>query len=564
MSSAEMKRTNKRSPRLNTHSRRRFLCSSIKATLGSGVFAEHVFPFWKLGRPQPEVTKIWIDLEDVVGEINPNLYGHFIEHVGRCVYDGIWVGENARIPNERGLRLDAIRALQQIKAPVLRWPGGCFADAYHWKDGIGPRDKRSKRWNLWWEQYETNAFGTAEFMQLCRRTSAEPYLSINVGTGSVEEATQWVEYCNSNKDTELTRLRADHGQSEPYGVRYWGIGNENWGCGGLYDPESYAEEYLRYALYLKHWIWPSSGLSATPVEVIAVGHTRDDWNQAFLEKVRNRVELVDHLSIHHYLRLHASQPLRTPSGGPPSQGDVNFSDQDYYLLVGRINDLERYIRDAIGLIQYYVAGRKKVGLVVDEWGVWHPPATFETGFYQQSTLRDAVIAGSVLNLLNSYCREIVMANLAQAFNVLHAIGLTRDSQMLLTPTFHVFNMYRLHQRAKLLHSRTEASTYELEVDGRKVVREAINISASLKGERLLLTIVNEHLNRELECEVELRGGSARSAKGSRLWSPNVRDHNRFEDPDRVKPSEFEVEVRATPFRIQLPAHSVNAIEIQIG
>lgn len=548
-------------------SRRNFLRSSVLATVGGvatlALASRSLSAFSATGL-QPSRGKIWVDVEDVIGDINRNLYGHMAEHVGRLVYDGIWVGENSSIPNDGGIRNEAIEALRRLRAPVIRWPGGCFADAYHWQDGIGPREKRPRRWSLWWEQYEPNSFGTDEFLRFCRLVGAEPYISINVGTGSVSEALHWVEYCNSDKDTDYTRQRAANGHPEPYGVRYWGVGNETWGCGGLYKPDDYAREYLRYAVYLKHWLWPSKGLSAVPLELIAVGHTSGDWNQVFLEEVRNWPPLIDHLSIHHYFRRQPGQPLNMPADGIPEEGDVKFSDKDYYGLVSRTADMERYIRDAVDLINYYFAGRKKVGLIVDEWGTWHPQATFETGFYQQNTLRDAIMAGSVLNLFNSRCRDITMANIAQAFNILHAIGLTKGPQMVLTPTFHVIEMYIPHQEAKLVRTRIETPSYEVEDGTRKTAREAVNVSGSLSQHRLLLTVVNEHLTRDIEFEVELRGARPRSATGRRLTSPDVRDHNTFENPGRVRPTTFTPGLRGSELRLQLPAHSVNAIDIELG
>ena len=466
--------------------------------------------------PQSKTGKIWIDVEEVIGEINKNIYGHFLEHVGRCVYDGTWVGEKSAIPNDGGIRRDAIETLRRLRAPVVRWPGGCFADTYHWRDGVGPRAQRPKRWNLWWESYEPNAFGTDEFIQYCRAVGADPYLSINVGTGSVPEALDWLEYCNSDKDTDNARLRAAHGHAKPHGVRYWGVGNENWGCGGVYDPKDYAREYLRYAMYLKRWFWPSKGLSAVPIELIAVGHTGPDWNQIFLEQVRNSLPLLDHLSIHRYFRLQDGQSLNMPGGGLPEWSATQFSDDQYYLLVGRIRQLEQDIQEALNLIDYYVAGRKKIGLIVDEWGTWHPEATFESGFYQQNTLRDAIMAASVFNLFNSRCRNIVMANIAQAFNILQAVGLTRDSQMILTPTFHVHEMYLPHQGAKLVRSRIETPRYEVRDGARRHSRDAVNISVSLKTNRLFLTAVNEDLAQDLDFEITVRGGNrrARPAGGS--------------------------------------------------
>ena len=549
-----------------TRGRRKFLRSATLAalaTIADSLLPLGSFPPYRV-EAQTKAGTIWIDVGEIIGEINKNIYGHMAEHVGRAVYDGIWVGKNSPIPNEEGFRRDAIQALRRLKATQMRWPGGCFGDTYHWKDGIGPGERRPKQWNLWWEQYETNAMGTDEFIRLCRLIGAEPYISLNVGTGSVAEAMEWVEYCNSDKDTQAARLRAANGNSMPYNVRYWGVGNENWGCGGLYDAAEYAREYLRYALYLKHWIWPSRGISAVPLELIAVGHTQRDWNQIFLEKVRDWLPLVDHLSIHHYFRVYPGQPLNMPGGTPPAPGDVQFSDNEYYLLLSRVDELKKHIQDAVDLIGYYTAGRKKIGLVIDEWGAWHPLAVFENGFYQQNTMRDALIAGSVLNLFHHRCREITMANLAQAFNVLQSIGLTQKAQMVLTPTFYALEMYRQHQGAKVVRSRVDTPSYEFQEGGRKVARNSVNVSASLKQNQLFLTAVNEDLSRDLEFEIVVQGAKAQKTTGVRLWSASVREHNTFDRPEAVKPISFQPELNGSVFRVQLPAHSLSAIQVELA
>ena len=547
--------------------RREFLRASAMAVTGGAAAMTFNNPRFAvkgmMGYQQPQPGRIIIDVEDVEGEINRNIYGHMIEHVGRAVYDGTWVGEASPTPNENGIRKDAVEILRRLQAPVVRWPGGCFADAYHWQDGVGPKEKRPKRRNLWWIQDEPNSFGTDEFMRFCRLVGAEPYLSINVGTGSVREALSWLEYCNSDKDSDYTRLRVANGHAAPYAVRYWGVGNENWGCGGLFTPDDYAREYLRYALYLKHWMWPTKGISATPIELIAVGHTAEKWNQTFLETARNSLHLVDNLSIHHYYR-DSTQSLETPPGGIPSSGDIRFNDQEYYSMVNRTSEMERHIQNAVDLIGYYTAGRKKIGLIIDEWGTWHPQATFETGFYQQNTLRDAIIAGSTLNLFNRQCRNVVMANLAQAFNVLQSVGLTKEAITVLTPTFFVMEMYRNHQGARLVRSRVIAPDSEAERGAPKPSREAVNVSSSMNRNRLLLTAVNESLTQDLEFIIELRGARPKSAKGTRLWSQDVREHNTFENPSQIKPVSFTPSLRPGEFRVQLTAHSVNAVEVELG
>lgn len=545
-----------------TRSRRDFLRSSCLGAAGSIALA---FPGLL---PPAQVAQrargsIWIYPDEILGVIHPNIYGHMAEHVGRLVYDGIWVGENSAVPNEAGLRKEAVSVLRRLKAPVMRWPGGCYADAYHWEDGVGPREKRPTRWSVWWETQESNAFGTDEFLRFCGLVGAAPYVSVNVGSGSVPEALHWLEYCNSGKDTAYTRMRAANGHAAPYGVRYWGIGNETWGCGGLFKPDDYAREYLRYALYFKHWFWPSTGLSAIPVELIAVGHTAPDWNQVFLEEVRNSLVLLDHLSIHHYFRLRPDQPLNAAPGAVSPSGDIQFSDGEYYLLLSRLDELKGYIEDAVVLLKYYVAGRKKVGLIVDEWGTWHPQATFETGFSQQNTLRDAIMAGSVLNLLNSRCQDISMANIAQSFNVLQAVGLTKGAQVVLTPTFYAMEMFVQHQGSKLLRSRIQTPSYQMEDGSRRMTREAVNISASLNGKHIFLTAVNEDLAQDIEFQVGVQGANIKGATGRRLWSEDVREHNTFENPEQVKTAAYSPVLKSNDLRVELPAHSVSAIDIEL-
>ncbi|MEM2527224.1 MAG: alpha-L-arabinofuranosidase C-terminal domain-containing protein, partial [Candidatus Bathyarchaeia archaeon] len=344
-----------------------------------------------------------VRLYERIDVIDPKIFGHFIEHLGRCIYPGIWVGKDSNIPNEDGLRRDVVEAFKSVRAPIIRWPGGCFADAYHWEDGIGPVNLRPRRLNIWWGGEESNEFGTDEFIKLCRVVGAEPYICVNVGSGSPSEALAWLEYCNYVGNTKYARLRAENGHPEPYNVIYWGVGNENWGCGGSFDPVYYAWEYRRFATFLKQ---------ADPrIKLIVCGHIFGDWNYRVMETLRNFIHLVDYLSIHYYFFRNQQR----------YGDDIKFTDEQYLNLLFDVQHLEYQIKQAIQAIDLFSEGRKDIGIAVDEWGVWHPQATNENGLYQQNTLRDAILAASVLNLFIKYSRKVKIANLAQAVNVLQSI-----------------------------------------------------------------------------------------------------------------------------------------------
>ena len=467
--------------------------------------------------------------------LEPNLYGHFIEHLGRCIYEGIWVGERSEIPNTRGIRSDVVAALRKMKAPVIRWPGGCFADDYHWRDGIGPREDRPRRLNYWWGGEEPNHFGTHEFIDLCRQVGAEPYVCLNVGSGSPAEAAAWMEYCNYGGQTTLARQRAANGHPEPFGVRYWGVGNENWGCGGRFAPEDYAREYRRFACYLR-------GRSGG-VELIACGHTTADWNHRFLEALGD-LGLLDHLSIHRYYNCGAA---------------VEFSEAEYYNLYARALEVEADIVRAAATLGAFNRTGRKIGIVVDEWGVWHPEARRENGLFQRGTLRDALVAASVLDAFHRQAHRLSMANIAQAINVLQAVCQTDGEAMWLTPTWHVFEFYKSH--GGNLRARCEfhgVGTIEARgADGRVVSLPMVSASASFDraGRRVVLTIHNRHLAETVDVRVKCPGVVER-ARGRVLTSQDVRDHNSRGAPRRVRPGRIELEVRRRGVVVVLPPHSL--------
>jgi len=481
-------------------------------------------------------------LDDSWGLINPNLYGHFIEHLGRCIEEGIWVGPESSIPNTEGLRNDTVAAFKALNPPVLRWPGGCFADLYHWEDGIGPRERRPRRVNAWWYKEEDNHFGTDEFLQFCRLTGAEPYICGNVGSGSPREMMNWVEYCNYGGDSHYARLRAQYGHPEPYGVKYWGVGNENWGCGGAYDPECYAREYRRYALYLRR-LDPS-------LQLIACGHTTRDWNLRFLETL-GRLDLLDHLSIHRYYGC---------------GHETEFTDQEYYDLYLRALQVDADIRRTEELLSFFGQGRF-IGLVVDEWGVWHPQAKNPDGLYQQNTLRDALVAASVLDVFNRWAAKVTMANLAQTVNVLQCVIQTEGAKMWLTPTYHVFSLYRPHQGATSLRVDLECDSVAVRnPEGRAASLPVLSASASRHGERgeLTLTVTNRHLTEPQEVAVRLRGEAALGE--GRQWvltAEDVRMVNRAEQPEAVVPTGSPFPPGKAEFTLVLPPKSLTTLVVPL-
>ncbi|MBP8129311.1 MAG: alpha-N-arabinofuranosidase [Candidatus Hydrogenedentes bacterium] len=491
--------------------------------------AIHLWP----GRPQ--------------ARISPNLYGHFAEHLGRCVYEGIWVGPSSRVPHVDGARLDVIAALKQLRAPVLRWPGGCFANNYHWRQGVGPAEKRPETVNLWWRQTEPNAFGTDEFMRFCRAAGAEPYLCCNVGTGSPREALEWLEYCNFGGDSSLARLRGGRGAA-PYSVRYWGIGNEAWGCGGRFSSADYAKEYVRFAGHMR--------ASDPAIELVACGasfgnrenEALNAWNHDFCQDMRH-ADLIDHLSIHRYF-----------SRG----GGVLFSDAEYRGVFADLLTLERDLTLTEAVLRYFYPG-KHVGIAVDEWGMRHPEATVENGLEQACTLRDAVVAGAVLNLLNRWAHRVTMANIAQMVNVLHCLAVTRDASLYLTPTYHVFDMTRRHMGASLVTHDVDAPSYDAHPVGFGNARSvsALSVSASVSGKRVHLSVANQTPDRDVETAIAVHEARLAGVAVRMLHAGDPRAVNTFDNPKQVVPRRVKVEPVKQELVFAFPRHSFTVFSLTL-
>ncbi len=413
-----------------------------------------------------------------IGTISPRLYGHFAEHLGRCCYDGLWIGHPRNdISQQNGFRDDVIQALQALPVPLLRWPGGCYAEHYHWRDGIGPASARPVRLGLscGLEVEDDNSLGTHEFLWLCGQLGAEPYLAANVCTGSPQEMCDWLEYCNSTIDTALTRLRTANGAPEPFAVKLWGVGNENWGCGGNMDAASYAREYRRYATMLRH-VDPTA-------ELVACGY-QDEWNAELCRTLDDHLDLVDHLSIHCYW-------IR---GGP----ETGFDEKEYYALLAEAQETEAFIQRTAEILQTAAPanGRRRIGIALDEWGVWHPeardwgpstviprsPVTYE----QANTLRDALAAAIALEGFHRQCRVLTLANLAQVVNVLQAVVMTQGAEMWRTPTYHALRLHAPHLGATAL--QVEVGHSLSLPDG----SSAVSATASRTDSSLAITVINRH------------------------------------------------------------------------
>lgn len=452
--------------------------------------------------------------------IPKEIYGHFAEHLGRCIYGGIWVGEESEIPNENGYRVDVLEALRALKVPVLRWPGGCFADEYHWMDGIGPRDKRPKMVNTnWGGTVEDNSFGTHEFLNFCELIGCEPYVNGNVGSGSVEEMAKWVEYMTSDADSPMANLRRENGREEPWKVKYFGVGNENWGCGGNMYPEYYSDLYRRYATFCKNY-------SGNRLYRIACGASDYDynWTDVMMHRVGRQMQ---GLSLHYYSILDWY-----------SKGSAtDFSADDWYAVLGKCAEVETVIKRHCEIMDRYDPARH-IDLILDEWGTWWnvEPGTNPGHLYQQNTLRDAMVAAVSFNIFHKYTYRLKMANIAQMVNVLQSVILTRDDEMVLTPTYHLFKMYIPHQDAEYLPLHFETKQ-KLDKNNRPVDMLSATASRAADGS-ITVTLANVDLVSECKITISLDDDKRYDVKGSILTAADITDHNTFENPECVKSVDF--------------------------
>ena len=501
------------------------------------------------------MAKLTVNENKVCGTIEPELYGHFSEHLGRCIYEGLFVGEDSDIPNVNGMRSDVVEALKEIRVPVLRWPGGCFADEYHWRDGIGDRKKRKKMVNTHWGGVtEDNSFGTHEFMELCRQLGCKTYINGNVGSGSVQEMSEWVEYMTFGGQSPMSDLRRQNGHEEPWTVDYFGVGNENWGCGGNMTPAYYANEYRRYQTYVRHYD------NAHPIKKIACGANAADYHwtdivmkTCFEESPKEAHGFMDLLSLHYYT---------VPGEWSQKGAATEYSDDKWYLTMDKAYFMEELLTRHETIMDRYDPDRI-VGLSVDEWGTWFDvePGTNPGFLYQQSTVRDALVAGITLNILNKHCDRVKMANIAQMVNVLQAVILTDGDKMLKTPTWHVFNQYKHHQGGKLLESTlTDVGTEK----GAGEKTPKLTESVSEKDGIITITLSNLSLSDSESMEIVFTGDQKREVtEATIVSSKDVHDHNTFDQPETVKAVAFtDYKADGRSIRLNLPAASVVALRVK--
>ena len=496
--------------------------------------------------------------DETIAAISPMIYGHFTEHLGGCIYDGIWVGEKSKVPNVGGIRQELINRLKEMHAPVVRWPGGCFADSYNWRDGVGPRDKRPTRTNFWAntpylakarngpQKYEPNEFGTNEFNRFCKLAGAQPYMAADLRSLNPYDFYEWIEYCNSPAGTTtLAKLRAEGGDTEPFNVRFWGVGNESWGCGGGFTGDEYAVEFRRFS----EWV-PRYGVD---LAFIASGPNVADyaWTRTFFQKLTEK----------------GKQPLRRVFGtalhyycGGPSHGEsTQFSDDDWYTLLSQANYMEELIRNH-WQIMAETDPAHSVKLVVDEWGAWHatdPSIDPSYLFAYWPTLRDALVSGITLDIFNRHAEKVAMANAAQLINNIHTSFLAVGDKFAATPIFEVFKMYAPHQGGTSVRALFGAPYSKAKGVG------LLSGSCSLQGKHAVLTAVNPDIQNSVPAEIHAGTGSVSNARASVLTAKDIHAHNTFENPHAVTPVEKSVQA-GSPFVYEFAPASVTRLEFDLS
>lgn len=498
-------------------------------------------------------NKIVVYTDSVKGQISKHIYGHFAEHLGRCIYGGFWVGEDSPIPNTRGIRNDVVKALREINIPNLRWPGGCFADTYHWMDGIGPKSERKKTVNTsWGGVVEDNSFGTHEFMDLCEQIGAEPVICGNVGSGTVQEMANWVEYMTSDAESPMTKLRKKNGREKPWKVKFWGVGNESWGCGGIMSPDFYSNELSKYSFFLKNY-------DGNVLYKIASGGLQEDfeWTETLMKKWSSQGEwlksYMSGYSLHYYTICHDWDKKGSAT---------DFNEEEWFSSLSKTLYMDELINKHSAIMDKYDP-EKRIGLVVDEWGNWFDvePGTNSAFLYQQNTLRDAMVAALNLDIFNKHCDRVKMANIAQTINVLQSVILTKGEQIVLTPTYYIFKMYKVHQDANLLPVNISCDEYTV---GDESI-ESISSSASVDKDGLVhITLTNVNPNKEAKVKVEFKGsGQKEFTRGEIITAAKINSYNDFGKDEEVTLKEFDdVNVTGNSVEIELPAKSIVMIELK--
>jgi alpha-N-arabinofuranosidase len=551
--------------------RRRFLRTSI-AGAGALLATKVSRPFvW--AQSNSSDSRIEVLPNEPMGTISPNIYGHFTENLSGVVYDGIWVGPNSKVPNVDGIRKELIDEMRKINPPVVRFPGGCFADSYDWRDGVGPRDKRPKRTNFWAEgeangtptshRYDPNEFGTNEFAHFCKLIGSEPYLAANLRSLPAEEFYRWVEYCNSPAgSTTLAETRAAAGFAEPFNVRYWGVGNEAWGCGGNFTPQEYAEEFRRFSTWVPRF--------GQPLSFIGSGPNVDDWSwtRGFFEEIARKghgqIRGIWGWALHHYAwNLSRGQTKDWVKG----KGDaLKFDPVDWYELLREGDRMEGLITG-----HWQIMGEEDpehfVKLVVDEWGPWYKSGSEATPgdqLEQMPTLRDAVFSGMTLDIFNRHPEKVAMAACAQLINCLNSLYLAHEDRFVVTPVGHVFAMYASHQGGQALRTIFSCPTVDYDRDGKPASFWGLKGSASLRDKTLTLTVVNPHVSESRDVEITVRGASIRSGSSTTLANSDIHAHNTFEHRYVVVPRTAPVESKGRVLNYIFPPASVTKLALTLA
>lgn len=491
------------------------------------------------------MEKAIINTKRKKGKISKYIYGQFAEHLGRCIYEGLYVGEDSDIPNKNGMRCDVINALRQLDIPVLRWPGGCFADDYHWRDGIGPKEDRPYMVNTnWGGVVENNHFGTHEFFELCEQLGTEPYIAGNVGSGTVQEMRDWIEYMTFDGDSPLANERRKNGRKEPWKLKWFGVGNENWGCGGNMRPEYYSDLYKQYQTFIRNY-------GEEPIFKIACGP--GDFNIHWSEVLmREQKHLMDGMSLHYY-----SMP-----GTWQHKGDsVNYDESEWYMTMASAMKMEKAVSDHTAVMDAYDP-EKKVALIVDEWGTWFDvlPGTNPGFLYQQNTMRDVMVAVLTLHIFHNHCDRVRMANIAQLVNVLQSMVLTEGERMALTPTYHIFRMMKGHMDGTLIDVDHRMNFYKY---GDMDIPE-VTISASEKDGVLTVSAANTRLDSDKTIELEIRDSNIAGVHAELLTANDIHDCNTFDEPETVKPSELNVKSESGKLTFTLPAASAAVLTVSLA
>ena len=488
-----------------------------------------------------------INAKDTIARIRPDIYGHFAEHLGRCIYGGIFVGKDSPIPHENGIRTDVVEAFRNIRVPTIRWPGGCFAEEYHWKDGVGPLDSRKKMVNInWGAVVEDNSFGTHEYMELCRQVGCKPYINGNVGSGTVQEMAEWVEYMTA-EGTPMAEWRKQNGQNDPWKLEFLGVGNENWGCGGEMTADTYAAEYRKFAAFCRDY-------NGNRLCRIACGPSSADygWMETMMKAISKGwggYPLAGGIDLHYY-----TMPIH-----PQMDSATDFDDHLHYATMDSASFVDELLTRHTEIMNRYDP-ENKVGLVIGEWGCWHQvePGTNPGFLYQQNAMRDALVAAIHLNAFNRHSKRVMMANLAQTVNVLQSVLLTDGDRLVKTPTYHVFDLYKAHQGGTAVYCYTDA---EKAAEGYKA--DMVSSSASIRDGVMTITLSNCSLTDAAEIECDVCHFAASQAE-ARILTADTHAFNDFDHPEDVVIKPYTAAIENGKLRVTLPPCSVTEVSLQQG